>query len=126
MIQILLYVSSHAIRSRVHEERLSLDMATQITEDCINCGACEDECPNSAISMGEEIFVIDPQLCTECVGFSGEQMCALACPPDVCVQDPDRIESEEALFARAKKLHPNEAQSLILDATTSHFRAAGG
>ena len=33
-------------------------MATMITEDCINCGACEDECPNGAISMGEEIFVI--------------------------------------------------------------------
>jgi ferredoxin len=62
-------------------------MATLIAEDCINCGACEDECPNGAISMGEEIFVIDPDLCTECVGFSGEQMCALACPPDVCVQD---------------------------------------
>ena len=100
-------------------------MATQIGEDCINCGACEDECPNGAISMGPDIFVIDPGLCTECVGFSGEQMCAAACPPDVCSQDPDRIESEEALFARAKKLHPDQAESLTLDASTSHFRANG-
>ena len=99
-------------------------MATRINEDCINCGACEDECPNSAISMGDDIFVIDPALCTECVGFSGEQMCALACPPDVCVKDPDRIETEAALFARAKKLHPDQAASLTLDPSTSHFRAS--
>ena len=99
-------------------------MATMITEDCINCGACEDECPNGAISMGDETFVIDPALCTECVGFAGEQMCALACPPDVCVQDPDRIETEEALFARARELHPDQADTLVLDPSTSHFRAS--
>jgi len=99
-------------------------MATRITEDCINCGACEDECPNGAISMGDETFVIDPALCTECVGFSGEQMCALACPPDVCVPDPHRIETEEALFARAKELHPEKADTLVLDTATSHFRAS--
>jgi ferredoxin len=101
-------------------------MATWITEDCINCGACEDECPNGAISMGEETFVIDPALCTECVGFSSAQMCAAACPPDVCIQDPDRIEAEQALFARAKKVHPDQAETLILDSSTSHFRASGG
>ena len=100
-------------------------LATLITEDCINCGACEDECPNGAISVVDDIFVIDPQLCTECVGFSGEQMCALACPPDVCVQDPDRIETEEDLFARARKVHPDQADSLTLDASTSHFRSNG-
>ena len=27
-------------------------MATHITTDCINCGACEPECPNEAISEG--------------------------------------------------------------------------
>ncbi len=101
-------------------------MATLISEDCINCGACEDECPNAAISLGEETFVIDAGLCTECVGFHDEQMCALACPPEACVQDPDRIESEDALFARAKKIHPDQASSLTLDASTSHFRANGG
>ena len=27
-------------------------MAIQITEECINCGACEPECPNNAIYEG--------------------------------------------------------------------------
>jgi ferredoxin len=108
------------------EQERRCAMATMITEDCISCGACEDECPNTAISMGAEIFVIDPALCTECVGFFDEQMCAAACPPDVCVQDPDRIESEETLFARAMKIHRDRAESLSLDASTSHFRANGG
>ena len=36
-------------------------MATYITEECINCGACEPECPNEAISEGEDIYVIDPE-----------------------------------------------------------------
>ena len=51
-------------------------MATMITEECINCGVCEPECPNDAISEGEETFVIDPQLCTECVGFHESEQCA--------------------------------------------------
>ena len=99
-------------------------MATKITEDCINCGACEDECPNGAISMGDEIFVIDPSMCTECVGFSNEQACAAACPPEVCVLDPDRVETEEALFDRAKQLHPEQADQLALGESTSHFRVS--
>jgi ferredoxin len=99
-------------------------MATMITDDCINCGACEDECPNGAISVGEETFVIDPALCTECVAFSHEQMCVAACPPGACVPDPERRESEEALFDRAKQLHPTEADSMELSETSSHFRAA--
>ena len=96
-------------------------MATTIIDDCINCGACEDECPNGAISMGEEIFVIDPTLCTECVGHHGEQMCAAACPPEACVPDPERVETEEVLFARAQKIHRD--RSLTLSAETSHLRS---
>jgi hypothetical protein len=82
-------------------------MATMITNDCINCGACEPECPNNAISQGEAIFVIDPVLCTECVGFHDFEACAAVCPVDCCVTDPNNIESEEALIARARALHPD-------------------
>src|SRR5262249_9828531 len=81
-------------------------MATMIAADCINCGACEPECPNNAISQGDPIFVIDPKLCTECVGFHDYEACAAVCPVDVCVTDPNNIESEEALIARARQIHP--------------------
>ena len=77
-------------------------MATMITEECINCGVCEPECPNEAISAGEDIFVIDPNLCTECVGFHDEEQCAVVCPVDCCVADPNNEESEEVLLARAR------------------------
>lgn len=80
-------------------------MATMITSDCINCGACEPECPNNAISQGDPVYVIDPLLCTECVGFHDYEACAAVCPVDVCVTDPNNIESEAVLIARARALH---------------------
>jgi hypothetical protein len=80
-------------------------MATMITNECINCGACEPECPNNAISQGDPVFVIDPILCTECVGFHDYEACAAVCPVDCCVTDPNNIETEEALIARARVLH---------------------
>ncbi|OGR15201.1 MAG: 4Fe-4S ferredoxin [Deltaproteobacteria bacterium RIFOXYB12_FULL_58_9] len=82
-------------------------MATMITEECINCGACEPECPNEAISEGDEIYVIDPGRCTECVGHFGEEQCAAVCPVDCCVVDPNNEESEEVLISRARALHPD-------------------
>ena len=82
-------------------------MATMITEECINCGACEPECPNEAISEGEDIYVINPSRCTECVGHFGEEQCAAVCPVDCCVPDPNIVESEEELIDRAKKLYPD-------------------
>ncbi len=80
-------------------------MATMITSECINCGACEPECPNNAISQAEEIYVIDPLLCTECVGFHDFEACAAVCPVDCCVTDPNNIETEEALIVRAHSIH---------------------
>lgn len=82
-------------------------MATMITDECINCGVCEPECPNEAISEGEDIFVIDPNTCTECVGFHDEEQCAVVCPVDCCVPDPNIEESEELLLVRAKEIHPD-------------------
>jgi ferredoxin len=105
-------------------------MATMITQDCINCGACEPECPNDAISMGEELFVIDPKLCTECVGFNGREACAAVCPVDCCLPDPQRVEDEAALLARAKELHPDQVfaedfPSRFRPATAERRRAEG-
>ncbi|MBI4719730.1 MAG: YfhL family 4Fe-4S dicluster ferredoxin [Chitinivibrionia bacterium] len=83
-------------------------MATYITDECINCGACEPECPNGAISEGEDIYVIDPNLCTECVGHFDEEQCQAVCPVDCCLPDPNHSESEDVLVGRARKLHPDK------------------
>src|SRR5262249_6009968 len=96
-------------------------MATMITTECINCGACEPECPNTAIYQGgvewdlngvkhppiaDGIFYIVPGKCTECVGFYDHEACAAVCPVDCCVPNPDIVESEAVLIARAQQLHP--------------------
>jgi len=85
-------------------------MATHITEDCINCGACEPECPNEAISEGDEIYVIDPELCTECVGFYDHEACQAVCPVECCLPDPKHVEGEALLIERALRLHPDDAK----------------
>jgi ferredoxin len=63
-------------------------MALMITDDCANCGVCEDECPNEAISEGEEYFVIDPAKCQECVGEADEPQCVEVCPTECIVPNP--------------------------------------
>lgn len=83
-------------------------MATYITTDCINCGACPPECPNDAISEGDDIYVINPNLCTECVGFHDVEACQAVCPVECCLPDPNNVETEAVLLARAKELHPND------------------
>ena len=80
-------------------------MALLITDECINCDVCEPECPNDAISQGEEIYVIDPAKCTECVGAHDEPQCKLVCPADCIVINPDFQESPEALMAKYEALH---------------------
>lgn len=101
-------------------------MAIKITDECINCGACEPECPNTAIYEGgntwelagnnygdgdtapsghtgffsSDFFYIVPDKCTECKGFHDQPQCAAVCPVDCCVPDEDIVESEEQLLAK--------------------------
>ena len=98
-------------------------MATVITEECINCGACLPRCPNNAIYVGgapwqmdggepkppiaEDIYYIAPEKCTECVGFFDHEECAAICPVDCCIPDPRIPETEGALLERARRLHPD-------------------
>lgn len=79
-------------------------MALLINEDCINCDVCEPECPNDAISAGEDIFIIDPERCTECVGHYDESQCVAVCPADCIVADPACQESEAQLHAKFTRL----------------------
>jgi ferredoxin len=112
-------------------------MATMITSECINCGACEPECPNTAIYQGgvqwqapdgamhdaisNDIFYIVPEKCTECVGFHDHEACAAVCPVDCCVPNPQIPETHEVLLERARQLHPGES---IPDDAPSRFKKA--
>ena len=51
-------------------------MAYLITDACISCGACADECPVNAISEGSDTYVIDPDTCIDCGA------CAGSCPTE--------------------------------------------
>jgi ferredoxin len=75
-------------------------MSLIITDDCINCDVCEPECPNEAISQGEEIYVINPNLCTECVGHYDEPQCQQVCPVDCIPLDENHFESKDDLMAK--------------------------
>ena len=79
-------------------------MALMITDECINCDVCEPECPNGAITQGEEIYVIDPDKCTECVGHFDTPQCIEVCPVDCIPKNPDRIETREELLAKYDRL----------------------
>jgi ferredoxin len=75
-------------------------MALKITDLCINCDVCEPECPNGAISMGPEIYVIDWKRCTECVGHFEQPQCREVCPVDCIPLDPEHAESRDELQAK--------------------------
>lgn len=113
-------------------------MSTTITSECINCGACEPECPNTAIYAGgvewelngqkspaiaQDIYYIVPSKCTECVGFHDHEACAAVCPVDCCVPDPANPETQGVLLARARTLHPELS---IPDDAPSRFLKEGG
>ena len=75
-------------------------MALMITDACINCDVCEPECPNGAISQGPEIYVIDPDKCTECVGHYEKPQCVEVCPVECIPVNPDRVETRAALYTK--------------------------
>jgi ferredoxin len=79
-------------------------MTLKITADCINCDVCEPVCPNQAISMGQEHYIIDPNRCTECVGHFDEPQCVSLCPVDCIPKDADRHETREQLLIKYERL----------------------
>ncbi len=85
-------------------------MALKINEECIDCGACEPECPNGAITEGVDIYVIDPELCTECYGFYTTQQCADVCPVEACVADSAHCEAPSDLHVKFTELYPEALQ----------------
>ena len=79
-------------------------MALMITEECINCDVCEPECPNQAISQGADVYVIDPDKCTECVGHHDTPQCVEVCPVDCIIPNPARAESKGDLQRKYEAL----------------------
>lgn len=82
-------------------------MALMITDECINCDVWEPECPNEAISPGDEIYLIDPDKCTECIGHYHQPQCQQVCPVDCIPLDPERPESREQLREKYHRLTGN-------------------
>ncbi len=66
-------------------------MAVKITDTCIACGACIDECPVEAIvddeenPTGEDTYFVYADKCVECVDHNDEPACASACPTEGCI-----------------------------------------
>ncbi len=79
-------------------------MALMITDECINCDVCEPECPNQAIGPGPDIYQIDPQRCTECVGHFDVAQCVEVCPVACIPVDPGFVEDRGALWAKYRRL----------------------
>ncbi|MDR2151664.1 MAG: 4Fe-4S binding protein [Helicobacteraceae bacterium] len=66
-------------------------MAVKITDLCIACGGCIDECPVGAIVDDSDnpeksgTYYVYPDKCVECEGHNPEPACASACPTDGCI-----------------------------------------
>jgi ferredoxin len=80
-------------------------MALKILDSCINCDMCDPECPNEAITMGENIYEIDVDKCTECIGHYDKPTCVSVCPIDCIKPDPDKVEDEDTLLAKFLRMH---------------------
>jgi ferredoxin len=86
-------------------------MALMITDECINCDVCEPECPNDAISQGAEIYEIDPNRCTECVGHYDTPQCREVCPVDCIPLNPEYPETREQLQLKYDGLMQKKAST---------------
>lgn len=80
-------------------------MALLIEASCINCDMCNPECPNQAISLGSEVYEIDPNKCTECLGHYDNPTCVKVCPIDCIIPDPNHVETESALLDKFTLMH---------------------
>jgi len=89
-------------------------VALFITEECINCDVCEPQCPNQAIYFGTEIYEIDPDLCTECVGHYGEPQCQVVCPVECILPNPARLEDRQMLLAKYARLTAGQGADVCL------------
>ena len=79
-------------------------MALMIKDTCINCDMCMPECPNQAITMGTEIFEINPKKCTECIGHYDAPTCVSVCPIRCISVNPNHQETLDELAVKFVEL----------------------
>ena len=84
-------------------------MALLINDLCIACDLCLAPCPNKAITSGEDIFYINPSLCTECVGHHAVSQCVKVCPVRAIIPDPEHRESKGELQAKYARVRQQNA-----------------
>lgn len=64
-------------------------MSYMITAECVNCGACEMECPVRAITPHADQYFISAETCVDCDGYFDIPRCKWACPVNACVPERD-------------------------------------
>ena len=84
-------------------------MALMITDECINCDVCEPECPNGAISQGDDFHLCNADSYRQCVGHYETSQCVDVCPVDCIPLDPSHEESQEELMAKYERLMAQSA-----------------
>ena len=83
-------------------------MALIITDECINCDVCEPEFSIFNDSPTAEIYIIDPNKCTECVGHFDTPQCREVCPVDCIPNDTNHVETKDQLMEKFLKLTANK------------------
>ncbi len=83
-------------------------MALMITDECIACDACREECPTMAIEEGDPVYIVDPDRCTECLNEYDEPICISVCPVDCFIPDPDNEETLMELKLKYERLQREE------------------
>ncbi len=83
-----------------------VNLSFKIINECISCDACASDCPTDAISVADPIYIINPKICCECVGYEEASICVLVCPVDSIILDENYIDTKESLlkkFENSKK-----------------------
>jgi ferredoxin len=101
-------LTKQSISKRTNRAQTEDNMALLITNECIACDACREECPNEAIEENDPVYIIDSDRCTECVGHFDEPQCIAVCPVDCIISDPDNVENIEELKFKFDKLQEEE------------------
>lgn len=74
-------------------------MSHMITAECVNCSACEMECPVRAIKPAADQYVIDEKICVDCEGYFNIPRCKWACPVNACVPQRKEYQSRASNIA---------------------------